>query len=735
MRLTHEQIEEACGRAQRKGRDMETICPLCGGGHLQLFGEDEFACQQCHDSKRIAAWIYKRLGLNDTTELTKEPGKPQEGNPTGKLTLVEYCMEKHLPVQWLIDFFGARDGTHPYYPQIETAVCFPYWNEEGEEVTCQWRWGMGKKERRFLAKKPTYLYGGRFLQCLEQMAAAGHPRDTIFLSEGESNPQTLALSGFPAFGIPGVTNWNPEWAKLKCFELARWIYVFLDMRDGLPEDIAIIGARRIAESFSPGKVMAVKLPTKDISALWLYHMVPREFDARIGLGAGQEGFVADVKRAIMEARPIIPVSIEVEGLPPDLGIEIFDACPILKDFVEMTLPRIESDINNLTCDFLAAAGAIIGRRAFMRVLADEHTPATFHLLIGNTSIGKGTSWGAVTDLYEKIAPDWRLIIRRSARSQQSLFRMIKAVSEAAITEEEDGKKVTRENPNYTQGRMLIRFAEVSSLFKGMRAEWSTMSQALREVYDGTPLSNELAKEGDSEQFQVNEPYTIGLLGDITPWELTETIQNVDFSNGVANRFVWCHARKTKTLAHPPLLPDYTDIAERLKAVMPTRRHQLAFSEGGSAAWEAWVLSLPLEESGRLGSACGRMRPNALRIAILFAVLDEARMVLPGQSILIEATHVRGAAIIMDRHKATVAWFLDRPAKIPPTLPDATKTKMWHQTTKVRAALKNGRITGNELYILLKHMSATERKEVALATGLKEHQEIDLKGNKFTVWTT
>lgn len=259
-----------------------------------------------------------------------------------------------------------------------------------------------------------------------------------------------------------------------------------------------------------------------------------------------------------------------------------------------------------------------------------------------------------------------------------------------------------------------------------------MSQALREAYDGTPLSNE--RSDKQQSIRVEDPYALAVIGDITKWELSETILGVDFANGVANRFIWCVSRRTKTIPHAERTPDYSSLADRLKRVLPTQDlGQISFSEAGLAAWDAWVYSLPLEDSGKLGSACGRVRPNALRMAVLFAVLDEGRLEadVPPR---IEARHVQAAATILDRHRATVAWFLSHSAPAMPEMPERVKQKAQRDNEKIWAALVNDEITDTQLHRLFSnHLTVEERAAKAKAAGLERREEEDAKGNTVVKW--
>ncbi len=724
-RLTLQQIHLLVPHKEREGKYQ---CPRCHKWNLTIDSKtSDFNCwfPECQGkASEIAALIWAEVKRR-AEKATSVGSDPPDGAPAGSLRLAEYGLEKHLSPQLLIEWFGLREGKHPYYDKIDCAVCFPYYDGHGNVVTEQWRWNMDKNSRRLLKDKPTYLYGGHFLELLEKMATTEDRRLYIFLPEGESNTQTLAQIGLPALGRPGARTWKDEWTNLKCLQAAEKLYIPLDMKDGKPEDVAILGARRIAECFPPGKVLALKPPAphKDVSAMWIFHTEDEVF------GGGEQGFRKELERAILAAKPIIPEKEDVDGIPPDLGAVVLSACPLLKDFVELTLPEVESDVNTLICGFLACAGAALGLKAHAKVAHDIHHAATYHLLIADTASGKGTAFNCADKLFETAVPDWAKIKHASARSQQALYRMLRNVSTEQL-KTEDGELAA--NPRYAEGRLLLRFSEVSAVFKSMRAEWSTMSQALRETYDGKPVSNERADE--QESIRVDDPYALSLLGDVTPWELQEVIEGVDFANGVANRFIWCSARRAKTLPHGGRPPDYTELAKRLnRMVIQGQLGEITYSETGQAAWDAWIETLPLEDSGKLGSACGRSRANALRLAVLFTVLDETRDMT--SSPRIETRHVHAATSIIDRHRETVAWFLGRPAgALPKAMGESDKSALWRKVEKLRGAVVNGKITDTEMHRLFSNnLTAAERKVIAEAAGLRADEEVDAKGNKIVVW--
>src|SRR5208337_3324912 len=130
-RLTHQEVRQACGASATQ---KEMTCPCCGRSHLQLFGADDFKCQNGCSTAQVAAAIRERL----STGITSAPAapKPPTGPPEGSLHLPDYGIAKHLSADNLTKGFGAYEGKHPYYEKVN-GVCFPYFDEHGVEITQQ----------------------------------------------------------------------------------------------------------------------------------------------------------------------------------------------------------------------------------------------------------------------------------------------------------------------------------------------------------------------------------------------------------------------------------------------------------------------------------------------------------------------------------------------------------------------------------------------------------------------
>ena len=133
------------------------------------------------------------------------------------LTLAQYAEAKQLPIGFL-----KRSNLSDFHYQGETAVRIPYLDKGRAVIAVRFRLAMEKSpdgENCFRWKKgqKPQLYG---LWRKEET-------DYVVLCEGESDCHTLWYHGFPAFGVPGATNWNENRDAAYLDSFAR-IYVVIE---------------------------------------------------------------------------------------------------------------------------------------------------------------------------------------------------------------------------------------------------------------------------------------------------------------------------------------------------------------------------------------------------------------------------------------------------------------------------------------------------------------------------
>jgi len=398
-----------------------------------------------------------------------------------------------------------------------------------------------------------------------------------------------------------------------------------------------------------------------------------------------------------------------DAYPPTLGANVLNG--IVGEFVKTALPFTEADENCLAYQFLTAVGNIIGRadrKIYARFGADEHRTNLFLLTVGETSCGKGQGINHVRQLMRQVDPEWtRNRCKSSAASGEAIVTMAaRATGEYGEDEEEsdDGAAARSHNGD---GRVLLLLRELSVLWNSMRRDGSNTSGYLRDAYDGSQLENNRARSA-----VIASDYLMSAIGHSTPMELIGLIDPVHWHDGVVNRFIFAVVARSKTLTRMTKMPDYQPLAEKLRMLLSLPyRGEVDFTPDGGKLWDDWVMGLP-DHDGILGAAMQRVRPNALRVALILAFLDESRLVFTDQPIRIEARHVQAASEIVERGIASVQWFLNRPAKIG-SQQDSEKIRRVRE-----AANKNGgQLSGRDLAALLSHDTEEARKRIATEAGL------------------
>ncbi len=162
-----------------------------------------------------------RNGRTSKKDLSSIPSKTTATVQPCNLT--NYAEAKALPVEFL-QKHGLRDQKY----QGQPAVRIPYLGVDGTESAVRFRIALEKSEEgddrfRWRTGSKAQLYG---LWRLESIKKAGY----VVLVEGESDTQTLWHHRLPALGIPGASNWKPEWSEY--LEGIEKIYVVIEPDQG-----------------------------------------------------------------------------------------------------------------------------------------------------------------------------------------------------------------------------------------------------------------------------------------------------------------------------------------------------------------------------------------------------------------------------------------------------------------------------------------------------------------------
>lgn len=284
----------------------------------------------------------------------------------------------------------------------------------------------------------------------------------------------------------------------------------------------------------------------------------------------------------------------------------------------------EADPVGILVTLLACFGNAVGKGPFIGVGADSHHANLFVGLVGDTASGKGQAWGVAKCLMSSADPEWEAgCVGYGLSSGEGLVERVK---DDEPDEDEDHGGLILSMPQVK--RLLCYESEFAKPITAMRREGNTLSALLRAAWDSQTL--EVMTRGKSKLKASNAH--IGIVAHITPDELSKLLSgSVEIANGFANRFLWCHVQRSRLLPHggdPGVLDAFArplgEALARARAIGRVRREPAA-----DRLWEAVYASLAESRPGAFGRATERARPQVLRLALIYALLDGSHTITEG----------------------------------------------------------------------------------------------------------
>jgi Protein of unknown function (DUF3987) len=305
------------------------------------------------------------------------------------------------------------------------------------------------------------------------------------------------------------------------------------------------------------------------------------------------------------------------------------------DVVRTFGPHTEADPVAVLLNLLCAFGNAVGRGAFARVGTTEHHLKLFVGLVGETAKGrKGESWGPVRALFEAVYPGWAA--ERVMGGLSSGEGLIYAVRDE-VRGERKGEEVVLD-PGEPDKRLLALEGELARVLKAMAREGNTLSPTVRQAWDGDRLRT-LTKNSPTKSTGAH----ISIIGHVTKAELLRHLSDTEAANGFANRFQWYLVRRSKELPFGGTVPpeELAEMSRLLDSAIRFGRKPRPVRWGESAR-EPWrEVYGPLSEGkpGLFGAVVGRAEAQTLRLAALYAVMDESEV--------IEYEHLAAALALWD----------------------------------------------------------------------------------------
>ncbi len=317
---------------------------------------------------------------------------------------------------------------------------------------------------------------------------------------------------------------------------------------------------------------------------------------------------------------------------------------VVGEIIRTIAPHTEADPVAILIQVLVFFGNLIGNTAHYKVEADRHHTNLFAVLVGMSAKGrKGTSGGRAKSVM-KVA-DERWIDERMKGGLSSGEGLINEVRDDVKKWDSKTEQYETIDPGVPDKRLMITEPEFANALEVMERPGNTLSPIVRNAWDGQTLST-LTK---NSPLKASNPH-ISIVGHITEEELRARITRTEMANGFVNRFLLVCVRRSKLLPHGGNLADAEigRLAEEIRraATFAKAVGRVEMTQPARTVWETIYPHLSAEQPGLLGAMTARGEAQTIRLALIYALLDQKDM--------IEVAHLRAALAVWEYCEMSVA---------------------------------------------------------------------------------
>ena len=366
------------------------------------------------------------------------------------------------------------------------------------------------------------------------------------------------------------------------------------------------------------------------------------------LGAGTLFHLAH-EAAIGAAQPIPPHLNGGNGAapPPSDGAAAAqsDPWPVLEEHafhglagevVARILPNTESDAAALLLQYLTSFGNAIGRRSYYQIEQTKHYTNLFAVLVGQTSTSrKGTSARRIRAIFEIADREWAR--NRVLSGMSSGEGLVWAVRDAVYAMRKGEEELI--DPGVTDKRLYLIESEFYQALTTMKREGSTQSRIVRDAWDCVDVLGNLTKHSPTHATEA----MISIVGHITANELRQSLDHTSMSNGYANRFLFACVKRSKLLPHGGDDDDAITnaLGESTKQAIAAAKQiwRVTMTQAAARSWDRLYTRLTKGGDDLLNSIILRAAPQTLRLALIYALLDQKRF--------IDVEHLEAATAVWD----------------------------------------------------------------------------------------
>ena len=295
------------------------------------------------------------------------------------------------------------------------------------------------------------------------------------------------------------------------------------------------------------------------------------------------------------------------------------------EVMEAIDPHTEADRAALLLQYLACFGNVIGRSCYYQIEDTKHFGNLFIALAGDTSRSrKGTSAERIRTIFKTVDLTWALERMKSGVSSGE--GIISQVRDATFSFKKGKEELI--DPGVEDKRFLLMMPEFSQALAMLKREGSSLSQVLRDAWDGYDRLQTLTKHTPLTASNAH----ISIVAHITIEELRAKLDETAMANGFANRFLFACIKRSKELPFGgALAPELTQqLGERTCAAVQAaqQRGAVSMSPAARSRWADVYPELTRGRPGLLGHITARAEAQTVRLALLYALLDQSEMIEP-----------------------------------------------------------------------------------------------------------
>ncbi|MHB1563871.1 MAG: DUF3987 domain-containing protein [Leptospirillum sp.] len=356
------------------------------------------------------------------------------------------------------------------------------------------------------------------------------------------------------------------------------------------------------------------------------------------------------------------------------------------EFVHALDPHTEADPIAVLIHALIFFGIAVGRSPHMMVDGARHGTNEFAVVVGvSGKARKGTSEARTRETFIFSGGDF--VSERIKGGLSTGEGLINQVRDPVERMNNEGL-LEVVDPGVEDKRLLAIEPEFGGLLKIIERDGNSLSAVLRMAWDGNKLSP-LTK---GNRIEATNPH-IGIIGHITKEELLHRFSATEANNGFGNRILWVFARRSKFLPEGGNFNGQEYYGKEFGAIVSWASNVglMKRSDAFRAAWNDIYRDLSDGRPGLAGALTNRQEAHALRLSIIYALLD--------RSDTLDLPHLSAALAITSYVRETVEWIFGRKQTDP-------------TSAKILEFLSTGPKTQTEInHFLSKNKSSTEIENI------------------------